>query len=119
MNVVILQGRLTDDVKVEGKKIKYANFSVAVRDGVDEEGEAKAQFIRCVVFGKGAEIMEQFCVKGSSVCVRGRISNSSYEDEDGNKRFGTNVIVEDFDLIGSAKKEDDNKSKKYNGKYHK
>lgn len=116
MNKVILNGRLTDDIKVEGKKNKYANFTLAVRDGVDEDGEPKAQFIRCVIFNKGAEVLEQFTSKGYALCVSGRIANSTYEDEDGNTRYSTNVIVDDFDLLGASKKEE---PKKANGKYHK
>ena len=118
MNKVILQGRLTADIKVEGKKTKYANFTLAVRDGVDEEGEPQAQFIRCVAFNKGAEILEQFTAKGMPLVVCGRLKNSSYEDEDGNTRYSTNVIVDDFDLIVSKASEDNKKSSK-SGKYHK
>ena len=59
MNKVVLMGRLTDDIKVErkGKETIWSNFTIAVRDGQDEEGNSKAQFIRCVIFGKGAEIL--------------------------------------------------------------
>ena len=118
MNKVILMGRLTDDIKAEGKKNKYANFTLAVRDGVDEEGNAKAQFIRCVVFNKGAEVLEEYTSKGSPLCISGRIANSSYEDEEGETRYSTNIIVDDFDLIG-AKKEETQKEKKTKNKYHK
>ena len=120
MNKVILQGRLTADIEVSGKKTKYANFTLAVRDGVDEDGEPKAQFIRCVAFNKGAEILEQFTAKGMPLVVCGRLSNSSYEDEDGVTRYSINVIVDDFDLIVSKKSEDEEKkTSKKTGKYHK
>lgn len=119
MNKVILQGRLTADIKVEGKKTKYANFTLAVRDGVDEEGNQQAQFIRCVVFNKGAEILEQFTAKGMPLVVCGRLKNSSYEDEDGETRYSTNVIVDDFDLIVSKASEEDNKKSSKSRKYHK
>lgn len=124
MNKVILQGRLTADIEVSvNKKIKYANFTLAVRDGVDEDGDSKAQFIRCVAFNKGAEILEEFTGKGMPLVVCGRLSNSSYVDEDGETRYSTNVIVDDFDLIVSKKSEDveDKTSKKTSksGKYHK
>lgn len=121
MNKVILNGRLVADVEAaeagKGKnKITYANFVIAVRDGKDAEGNDQAQFIRCTAFGKVAEILEEFTGKGSAVCVAGRLRNSSYEDEDGNTRYTTSVIVEDFDLIGSSKKEEKEetgKNKKY------
>ena len=119
MNKVILNGRLTDDIKVEGKKNKYANFTLAVRDGVDEEGNPKAQFIRCVIFNNGADVLAQFTSKGCPLCVSGRLNNSSYEDEDGVVRYSTSVIVDDFDLL-SPKKDDSKEVKKTKvGKYHK
>lgn len=117
MNLVVLNGRLTDDVKLEGKKLKYANFSLAVRDGVDEDGNPKAQFIRCVAFEKSAEAIAEYTKKGSPLCVRGRLNNYVYEDEDGEKRYGYNVVVEYFDLISSVAKEE--KETKKNSKYHK
>ena len=117
MNKVILNGRLVADVEAaeagKGKnKITYANFVIAVRDGKDAEGNDQAQFIRCTAFGKVAEILEEFTGKGSAVCVAGRLRNSSYEDEDGNARYTTSVIVEDFDLIGASKKEETDKKEK-------
>lgn len=121
MNKVILNGRLVADVETaeagKGKnKTTYANFVIAVRDGKDAEGNDQAQFIRCTAFGKVAEIIEEFTSKGSAICVAGRLRNSSYEDEEGNTRYTTSVIVEDFDLIGSSKKEEKEetgKNKKY------
>lgn len=121
MNKVILQGRLTADIEVSGKKTKYANFTLAVRDGVDEEGNPQAQFIRCVAFNKSAEVLEQFTSKGMPLVVCGRLKNSSYEDEDGVTKYSTNVIVDDFDLIVSKKSEDEEEKKtsKKTSKYHK
>ena len=65
MNIVCISGRLTADPEVveygKGKgKSKMARITVAVRDGLDEEGEPRAQFLRCIVFGKGAEVFEEF-----------------------------------------------------------
>lgn len=121
MNKVILNGRLVADVEAaeagKGKnKTTYANFVIAVRDGKDAEGNDQAQFIRCTAFGKVAEIIEEFTCKGSAICLAGRLRNSSYEDEEGTIRYTTSVIVEDFDLIGSSKKEEKEetgKNKKY------
>lgn len=120
MNKVILQGRLTDDIKAEQtKKSTYANFTLAVRDrAVDEDGNPKAQFIRCVAFEKSAEILEEYTSKGSPLLISGRLNNYQYEDEEGNTRYGYNVVVEEFDLIGSSNKEDKKETKKSN-KYHK
>ena len=121
MNKVILQGRLTADIELKGKNTKYAQFVLAVRDGVDADGEPRTQFIRCVAFGKGAEVLDQFTGKGSPLCVCGRINNSSYEDEKGETKWSTQVMVDDFDLVGSAPKEEkqEEQPKKNSKKYHK
>lgn len=112
MNNVCISGRLTADpeVKEYGKgkdKNLMARITVAVRDGVDDDGEARAQFLRCVVFGKGAEVFEQFGYKGMAVSIVGRLKNGMYEDKDGITRYTTDIHVTDFDLLGSRKTSDD------------
>lgn len=127
MNKVILMGRLTADVELgqtgKGKDARsYGNFTVAVRDGVDADGEKRTQFIRCVAFGKIAEVLNKFTGKGQPICVCGRLHVSSYEDENDVTHWTTSVVVEDFDLIGSANKdedEEDEKQKKNTKKYSK
>ena len=122
MNTVCLAGRLTADVeKVEygkGKDKKLmGRFTIAVRDGVDEDGEPKAQFIRCVMFGEnGVNALSEFAGKGDAISVVGRLKNGMYEDKDGVTRYTTDVIVSDFDFMNSRKKDDSQKS---SGKYHK
>lgn len=126
MNKVILCGRLTDDVKVEqnGKgenATKWANFTIAVRDGVDTEGNPRTQFIRCVIFGKSAEILAQFTGKGEPICVSGRIKVNFWDDEEEVRHWSTTVQVDDFDLIGARKTEaeEEKKPAKPAKKYHK
>lgn len=119
MNNVTLMGRLTDNIKVStgSKDTRWANFTLAVRDGVDEEGNSLAQFIRCSIFGKAADILEKFTEKGSPLCVRGHLRVSSYKDEDGKTVWSTQVIVEDFDLIGARKAEEEPDKKANSKKY--
>ena len=113
MNKVILSGRLTRDADVteygKGKdKSSVARFSIAVRDGKDAKGNPQAQFIRCVAFGKLAELIEDFTEKGQVITVCGRLKNGSYEDEkDKIIRYTTDVVVEDLDLFGSSKEEEE------------
>lgn len=113
MNKVILSGRLTRDAEIteygKGKdKGLVARFSIAVRDGQDAKGEPQAQFIRCVAFGKLAEIMEKFTEKGMVITVCGRLKNGSYEDsKTGDTRYTTDVVVEDFDLFFKARSDED------------
>lgn len=127
MNKVILCGRLTADVEMgqngKGKDARpYGNFTIAVRDGVDADGEKRTQFIRCVAFGKAAEVISEFSGKGQPICISGRLHVSNYEDENEVMHWTTSVIVEDFDLIGPSKKdeeEEEEKPKKTSKKYSK
>lgn len=128
MNKVILCGRLTDDVKVElkgkGENVtKWANFTIAVRDGVDENNEPRTQFLRCVIFGKAAELMEKFTGKGQPICVSGRLKVNFWDDENDLRHWSTTVQVDDFDLISARKADEDEPKqeapKKPVKKYHK
>ena len=113
MNKVILSGRMTRDAEVteygKGKeKSLVARFSIAVRYGKDAKGEPQAQFIRCVAFGKLAELIEQFTAKGQIISVCGRLKNGSYEDkEDKITRYTTDVVIEDLDLFSNGKADED------------
>lgn len=116
MNIVCLSGRLTADPEIveygKGKeKGKMARITVAVRDGLDEKDQPRAQFLRCIVFGKGAEVLEEFGYKGMAVSVSGRLKNGMYEDKDGITRYTTDIYVSDFDLLGSKKSAEDEEEK--------
>lgn len=122
MNKVILSGRLTRDAEVteygKGKEKSYvARFSIAVRDGKDAKGNPQSQFIRCVAFGKLAELIDDFTEKGQIITVSGRLKNGSYEDEkDKITRYTTDVVVEDLDLFGSSKEDEEEEEEKKSSK---
>lgn len=105
-NKVILMGNLTRDVDMRttpsGQNV--ANFSLAVtRSWRDQNGTQQDQtsFINCVAWGKPGEIIAQYVSKGSPLLVSGRLAQRSYEDKDGNKRQAVEVVVEDFNFVGS------------------
>ena len=123
MNSVNLSGRLVADVDVveygKGKdKHQMARFRIAVRDGLDEDGEPRAQFIQCTLFGDNAvKTLSLFAEKGMPISVTGKLKNGMYEDKEGVTRYTTDVWVSDFDLLGSKKKEEDQKEES-GKKYH-
>lgn len=127
MNKVILCGRLTDDIVAETKgkgdnATTWANFTVAVRDGVDQNNEPRTQFLRCVIFGKGAKILEEFTGKGQPICVCGRLKVNFWDDDKDVRHWSTTVQVDDFDLITARKADEDEPNeapKKPVKKYHK
>ena len=115
MNKVILMGRLTRDPEVRyasGDNLAIARYTLAVDRRFHRDGEATADFINCVTFGRAAEFAEKYLKKGLKILVSGRIQTGSYVNQEGNKVYATNVIVEEHyfaegkKLSGSEKKED-------------
>lgn len=105
MNKVVLLGRLARDPEVRYSQsstpVAVARYSVAVNRRFKREGEPDADFIPCVVFGKNGEFAEKYFKKGMMVCVCGRIQISSWDDKEGNKRYSTEVIVDEQDFAES------------------
>lgn len=99
MNKVILMGRLARDPDVrysQGENsLCIARYTLAVDRRHSKDGEAEADFISCVSFGKAAEFTEKYLKKGMKVLVSGRIVTGSYTNKDGNKVYTTDVCVEE------------------------
>lgn len=105
MNKVILMGRLVRDPEVRystGENASaYGNYTLAVDRRFKRDGEATADFIRCVVFGKAAEFAEKYLHKGTKMLVIGRIQTGSYTNKDGQKVYTTDVFVEEQEFAES------------------
>lgn len=65
------------------------------------EGEAAADFINCVVFGKQVEFVDRYLRKGTKIAVTGRIQTGSYTNKDGVKVYTTDVVVEEQEFAES------------------
>ena len=99
-NKAILGGRLTNDVelKTTPQGTAVCTFSVAVnRKGKD----AQADFINCQAWRGTAEFISKFFKKGSSICIVGSIQTRSWDDQNGNKRFATEVNVDEAYFVDS------------------
>ena len=87
MNKVILMGRLTRDPEVRysagENSLAIARYTLAVDRRFKRDGEATADFISCVVFGKQAEFAEKYFRQGIRIVVSGRIQTGSYTNRDG------------------------------------
>ena len=106
MNKVILLGRLTDEPTNYSKDDKYmAKFTIAVDRKYKTEGQASADFISCVVFGKTAEFILKYFHKGMKIAIEGRLQTGSYV-KDGVKRYTTDVIIEAAEFAESKKVDD-------------
>lgn len=105
MNKVILMGRLTRDPEVRYSQGQNANavakYTLAVERKYKREGEASADFINCVAFGKLAEFAEKYLRHGIKIAVSGRIQTGSYTNKDGVKVYTTDVVVEEQEFCES------------------
>lgn len=108
MNKVILMGRLTRDPDVRYTKgnepMAIAGYSLAVNKRFKRQGEPDADFIPCVAFARQAEFAEKYFRKGQLVSVVGRLQVRNWEDNNGNKRITTEVVVEE-QYFAESKKE--------------
>ena len=105
VNKAILVGRLARDPEVRysqsAEPVAIARYTLAVNRRFKRQGEADADFIDCVVFGKGAEFAERYLKKGMQIAVSGRIQVRTWEDQQGNRRWSTEVVVEDQEFTES------------------
>lgn len=100
LNKVILGGRLTSDVELKQtpQGISVCSFSVAVnRKGKD----AQTDFINCQAWRNAAEIISKHFKKGSSICLVGSIQTRTWNDNNGQKRYATEVIVDEVYFVDS------------------
>lgn len=117
MNSCILIGRLTADpeIRTTPNGIQVASFTLAVnRTFKNANGEREADFIRCIGFKKTAELIGQYTRKGSQIGVNGRIQTGSYENQQGQRVYTTDVIVNEVQFLDSKQ---DNQSNQYQSSY--
>lgn len=100
MNKSILSGRLTKDVDFrQSNDSAVARFTVACDRRFKREGdEQTADFIPCVAFGKTAEFMHKYFIKGMKINLVGRIQTGSYTNKEGVKVYTTDVVAEDVEF---------------------
>ena len=102
MNKVFLIGRLTRDpeLRYTGNNTPVTTFSLAVnRPFTNQNGEREADFLNCVVWRRQAENVKNYLSQGSQVAVEGRIQTRNYDDQNGVKRYVTEVIVDNVEYI--------------------
>jgi len=99
MNKVILIGRLTRDADVRqvGETL-MARYALAVDRRFAKRDDPSAQtadFINCIVFGKGAEFADKYLRQGTRIAVVGRLQSGKYTNKDGQTVYTTDVVVEE------------------------
>lgn len=108
-------GRLTKgaELRVTPSGKAVANFTLACkRDRVDKEGNTQTTFIQCVIWGKPAQALSKFTGEGALIGVSGELQNRSYDDQQGNTHYVTELVIATFEFLESketAKKREENK----------
>lgn len=109
LNKVILGGRLTanPELRQTPSGVMVLTFGIAVnrnyrsRNEDGSMGQPQADFINCVAWRERAEFISKYFHKGSSICVIGSIQTRTYNDQQGNKRYAIDVVVDDTYFVDS------------------
>ena len=104
-NKVQLIGHVGNDPEIKtldgGKKV--ANITLATNDSYrNDKGEkvAQTEWHKVVAWGKTAEIIEKYVTKGKEIAIEGKLTHRSYDDKNGEKRYITEVVVNEILLLG-------------------
>lgn len=107
-NKVQLIGHLGNNPEIvnltTGKKL--AKFSIATNESYkNAKGETikDTQWHNVVAWGKTAEIIEKYLQKGNEVAIEGKLVNKNYDDKEGNKRYVTEIVVNELLMLGGKK----------------
>ena len=117
MNNINLIGRLTKapELKQTASNTSVFTGTLAVnRTFKNQNGEREADFINIVAWRQTAEIIAQYCGKGSQIGVAGRIQTRNYENQQGQRVYVTEVVAEHVDLLDSKNDNQQGQSNGYN-----
>ena len=104
MNKIILMGRLTKDPELRYTQSgsAVASFTLAVnRKFTNQNGDREADFINCVAWQKTAEFVANYFKKGQMMALDGRLQVRSYDDQNGQRKWVTEVVAENIEFCGS------------------
>lgn len=110
MNKAILVGNLTKEPeqRTTSSGIAVTSFTVAVRRRYkDADGNYQADFINCVAWRSTAEFVAKYFTKGSRIGVVGTMQTRTYNDQNGNKRYVTEVVADEVEFAGSKTQNQD------------
>lgn len=104
MNLVIISGRMVRDADVRytaNDNMAVARFTLAVDKNYKKSNDDKANFINCVAFGKTAEVVEKYCMKGTKLIITGEWTTGSYKNKDGNTVYTNDCNVSKLEFAES------------------
>lgn len=108
-------GNLVADIELKStQNSQVANFTLAVPNfGKNDDGKRNTTFVDCVIWGERAQILAKYCHKGNKIAVSGEYRKRAYEKE-GEKRWISEIIVNDFELIDNNNKTSEKSESKNN-----
>ena len=113
MNKIILIGRMTKNAEVRYTQSNkaVAQFSLAV----NRPGNKETDFINIIAWDKLGEIVQKYTHKGSLIAVEGRLQTRTYEDNNGNKKYITEVVANNINLLEPKNKQKQTEERINNG----
>lgn len=102
-NKTIIGGRLTanPELKTTQSGTNVTSFTIAVNRKKGKDGDQQSDFINCVAFRERAELICRYFGKGSSICIVGELQTRKWQDNNGNNRSATEVIVNEVCFVDS------------------
>lgn len=127
MNCVNLIGRLVKDVDLRTTKsgTSVAGFILAVdkglskqkRDEAVQNDRPTADFISCQAWGMTADLLSQYCSKGSRIAIEGRIQTGSYQDKDGKTVYTTDILANSVEFLSKTSGDQDDTNQNSSGDF--
>lgn len=116
INSVTLVGRMAGDAELRyvNESMAVATFRLAInRNFKGQNGEREADFINCVIWRQQAENLANWAKKGALIGITGRIQTRSYENQQGQRVYVTEVVADNFQLLESRKDREAGQSQGY------
>ena len=103
LNLVALTGRITHDPELRrlDSGVPVMNFSIAVQRNYKSGDDHPTDFIDCVAWRGTSEFIGKYFKKGSSIFVIGTLQNRSWTDQNGQKRYATDIVAEEVSFVDS------------------
>lgn len=111
MNKVLLTGRLAKEPELRYTQsgTAVATFTLAVnRRFTNQNGEREADFINCVAWQKSAEFIANYFRKGQEMALEGRLQVRTYDGNDGQRRWVTEVVADQIEFVGGKNDRNNN-----------
>lgn len=115
MNHVSMVGNLTKDVELRRTTngTPVATFTIALNRFGAKERQQTADFINCIAWNKTAELIAQYCGKGSKIGAVGRLQSRSYQDNNRQNRYVTEVVCDTVEFLTPKQETQQQNSNKY------